>query len=146
MEVDERAAKRAAHDADWTARHSSLDASLIAAIRAPAVDERFDQQVWALIRADEAEALAMRDMLSTRLGTPWWLDSLNVVAIAATAAAIAVALGASRPLADVTAVAFALREQPSESVRAFTLVASAAALWLGLRQVPYVRALVRAWL
>jgi hypothetical protein len=146
MDADNSAARLAPHDADWRGRHSQLDAALTAAIRAPAVDERFDEQVWALIRADEAEALAMQDLLRMRLGAPWWLDSLNVIAIAVTVVGVALALGASRPAAEAVAVASAFLEQPSESVRAVTLAAAAAALWLGLRQVPLVRALVRAWL
>jgi hypothetical protein len=146
MEADDPAAKLASHDANWTARHSRLDTSLTAAIRAPTVDESFDEQVWALIRSDEAKALAMRKMLRAKLGTPWWLDFLNVIAIAATGVAIALALGASRPAAEAAAMTLAFMEQSPESVRFFALVASAAALWLGLWQVPSVRALVRAWL
>jgi hypothetical protein len=146
MEADNSTAKRVSPDAEWPSRHARLDTSLTAAIRAPVVDERFDERVWALIRADEARVLAMRTLPRTKLGTPWWLDSLNVIAIAATAVAIALALGASRPFAEAAAVVLALAEQPSEPVRFFALVASAVALWFGLRQVPFVRALVRAWL
>lgn len=146
MEADNSTAKRLSPDAEWPARHARLDTSLTVAIRAPVVNERFDEQVWALIRADEARVLAMPTLPRTKLGTPWWLDSLNVIAIAATAVAIALALRASGPLAEAVAVARTLAEQSSEPVRLFALVASAAALWLGLRQVPSVRALVRAWL
>lgn len=147
MEADNPASRRASHDAEWTARHSRLDMSLTKAIRAPVVDGRFDAEVWALIRADEAEALALQRTLRTRLGTPWWLDSLNVIAVATTAVVVALALSAvaSRPVAESATAALAFIEQPSESVRAFALIASAAALWFGLRQVPFVRTVVRAW-
>jgi hypothetical protein len=146
MEADDLTSNRIPPDAQWSAHHARLDTSLMAAIRPPVVDGRFDEQVWALIRADEAKALATRALLPTKVGTPWWLDLLNVVAIAVTAVTVVLALGASRPAAETAAVALALVEQPSESGRLFALVASAAALWLGLRQVPFVRALVRAWL
>jgi hypothetical protein len=146
MEVENPDQRRTAHEAEWASRYSQLDAALAAATRAPAVDERFDQHVWSLVRADEAKALATQRMLRARLGAPWWLDSLNVVAIAATAAAVALALRASRPVVESAVVAFAYFEQPPESVRVLALVAGAAALWFGLRQVPFVRAFVRAWL
>jgi hypothetical protein len=148
MESDNSAYKRLSHDAEWAGRHPQLDTSLTEAIRAPVVDERFDERVWALIRADESEALAAQKMVRMRLGTPWWLDSLNVIAIGATAVVIALAFiaVASDPVAESAAVALAVVEQPPESVRSFALMASAAALWLGLRQSPFVRALVRVWL
>jgi hypothetical protein len=122
--------------------------SLTAAIRTTVVDERFDEQVWTLIRAAEAEALAMQRILRMRLGTPWWLDTLNLIAIAATTVAVAVALGAvaARFLAESAAVALAFVEQPSDSIRLVALIASAAALWFGLRHAPFARAFGRAWL
>lgn len=119
---------------------SRLDRSLGAAIRAPVVDERFDEQVWARIRADEAAALATQRLLRMRLGTPWWLAALNVIAMAAVAVTIAVALGASRPVAESAAVVLALAEQPPESVRSVALLVAAAALWFGLRRAPFLRA------
>jgi hypothetical protein len=146
MEANNSTSERITPHAEWSAHHARLDTSLIAAIRAPVVDEHFDDQVWALIRADEPKVLALRAMLRTKLGTPWWLDLLNVIAITVTAVAVVLALGASRPAAETVAVALALVEQPSEPVRFLALVASVSALWFGLRQVPFVRALVRAWL
>ena len=62
------------------------------AIRPPVVHAEFDEHVWALIRADEAEALALRSTWGTRLGIPWWLGALNIVAIAVTAVAVTIAL------------------------------------------------------
>lgn len=118
-------------DTKWLGHHSRLDRRLNAAIHAPVVDERFDQKVWALIRVADAEALTTQKALRMRLGTPWWLEMLNVIAVAATIVTIAVALGngAARPLA----AALAFGEQPSDAVRVGALIASAAVLWFGLR-------------
>jgi hypothetical protein len=138
---------QASRDAEWLAQEPRLDTALTAAIRAPAVHARFDEQVWALIRADEAQALAVRTTLGTRLGTPWWLDALNVVAVGVTAVAVTLALRsvATRPLAASAAAALTFVEHATNSVL-LTLFVSAAALWFALRQTPFARAVTRPWL
>jgi hypothetical protein len=101
------------------------------------VDARFDEQVWALIRADEAAALAMPTIRVTRLGTPWWLSALNVVAVAATVLGITLALRsmAAKPLAASVATALSFGGHSTGSVL-FVLLASAAGFWFALRQTP----------
>lgn len=143
MDAESSASRGTDHDGEWTCRHPQLDRALIGAARAPAVDERFDEQVWALIRADEAVAAARQP---TKLGATWWLDWLSVIAVAVTAVAIAVAArsAASRPVAEAAAAAIGFAEQPPDSVRSLALIASVAALWFGLRHVPFVRTIVRA--
>jgi len=108
----------------------SLDAALTAAIRAPAVDAQFDKEVWARIRADDAAPLA----IPRTWGTPWWLGALNVVAVAFTAIAVTLALR-SMAAKPVAATASTLIEHSTGSVL-FALFASAAGLWLALRQTP----------
>lgn len=149
METDNVTSILVSHDAEWLVRHPRLDAALAAAIRTPVADERFAERVWALVRADEARALAMQQVLRTRLGTPWWLASLNVIAIAVTTAAVALALSAvaaAGPLAELAAVGRAFVEQPPDSMRLVTLLASVAALWIGLRLAPVARAFGSPWL
>ena len=128
MEADRLTSIPQDGDAEWLARHSRLDMSLKAAIHTTAVDERFDEKVWTLVRAAEAETLATRKILRMTLGTPWWLDMLNLIAVATIIGTIAVALGsvAGKPLG--------------------ALVASSAVLWLGLRHGSLERALRSAWL
>ena len=148
METDNVTSIPDSHDAEWRARHPRLDVSLAASIRAPVADERFSEQVWARIRADKAQAMAMQQVLRMRLGTPWWLASLNVIAIAVATVAVALALGAvaTRPLAESAIAELALVEQTSDSIRVVTLLAGAAGLWFGLRLVPFARAFGSAWL
>ena len=148
MEADKVTSIPAAQDAEWLARHPRLDASLAAAIRTPVVNERFARQVWALIHADEAQATAVQQALRARLGTPWWLASLNVIAIAVTVVAVvlAIAVVAGGQLPESAAARLAFVEQPSAPLRFVTLVASAAGVWLGLRGVPFTRAFGSAWL
>lgn len=83
--------------------------------------------------------------LREKLSAPWWLDCLNVITIAVTGVTIALALGASEsgPVVEAAAAAMAFFEQPPDSARSFALIASAAALWFGLRHVPFVRAFVQ---
>ena len=92
--------------------------------------------------------MAMQQVLRMRLGTPWWLASLNVIAIAVTTVAVALAFGAvaAGPLAESAIAKLAFADLPSDSVRVVTLLASAAALWFGLRLVPFARAFGSAWL
>jgi hypothetical protein len=148
MEADNVTSITESHDAEWLARHPRLDASLTVAIRAPVADERFAEQVRARIRAHEAEAMAMQQVLRMRLGTPWWLASLNVIAIAVATVAVALALGAGAagPLAESAIARLAFLEQSSDAVRVVTLLASAAVLWFGLRLAPFARTFGSVWL
>jgi hypothetical protein len=141
MEADNLNSTHASRDTEWRARQPRLDRALAEVIRAPAVNARFDEQVWALIRADEAEALAMRTTWGTRLGTPWWLDALNVVAVAVTAVAVTLALRsvAAKPLAATAAAALTFVGHSTGSVL-LALFASAAGLWFAWRQTPLARA------
>lgn len=104
----------------------NLDSALTAAIRAPVVDARFDEQVWARIRADEAAALAVR---RTWLGTPWWLDALNVFAVAFTAIAVTVALTSTAPKPLWGSAASTFAEHATGSTL-LVLLAIATGLWL----------------
>jgi hypothetical protein len=148
MEAEKVTSIPVSQDAEWVARHARLDASLAAVIRTPVVDGRFAERVWALIHADEARAAAVQQALRVRLGTPWWLASLNVIAVAVTIVAVALAAGVvvSGRLAESVAVSLAFLEQPSSSLRLASLIASAAGVWLGLRWVPLARASGSAWL
>jgi hypothetical protein len=105
------------------------------------VDARFDERVWALIRADEAAALAMRTIWRTRLGTPWWLGALNIVAVAFTALGITLALRSvvAKPLLASVTAASSFGGHSTGSVL-FVLLASAAGLWFALRLTPLARA------
>jgi hypothetical protein len=146
MEADKVTALPVSHDTEWLARNPRLDASLTAAIRAPVADERFDERVWSLIRTDEARAIAMQQALHMRLGTPWWLASLNVIAIAVTIVTVALALaGAGGPLTEAAVARWAVGDQPWDALPLFALLASAAGIWLGLRGVPFVRPFGSSW-
>jgi hypothetical protein len=146
MEADNLDSIRASRDAEWLARQPRLDQALTAAIRAPAVHARFDEQVWALVRADEAEALAMRATLGTRLRTPWWLYALNFIAIAVTAVAVALALR------SVVVKNFAATAGASTFVEhsmhspGFLMLVVGAGLWFFFRQTSAGRVLTRTWL
>jgi hypothetical protein len=149
MEADNVTSIPVSDDAEWRARHARLDAALKAAIRAPVVDERFAERVWARVRVDEAQAIAIQRALRTRLGTPWWLASLNVIAVAASTVIVALALSGAvgQPLAESAVAAATFIAQPSDAVRVgVTLLLGVAGLWFGLRLVPFARAFGRAWL
>jgi hypothetical protein len=146
MEADNLNSMQASRDAEWLAREPRLDTALAVAIRAPAADARLDAQVWAVIRAGEAESLAMRMTWVTRLGRPWWLDALNVVAVAVTAVAVTLALrSAVTKLAAAAAAASTFVQHPTDFVL-LTLCVSAGGLWFALRQTPFARAVTRSWL
>jgi len=141
---DDAASMRNARDPDWPAQHPALDAALAAAIRAPAVDARFDREVWARIRREDSAALAAARYRS--IGPPFWLTALNAVAIGAAAFTLALALGmAARPIASSARIALESIEPSPRSIVAAVLAASAIGLWLGLRQTTLSRAVAR-WL
>jgi hypothetical protein len=130
MEADKLISMHKARDAEWVARHAELDTSLAAAIQPRVVDERFDEQVWAKVRADEAHMSAMLESLRGKLGVPWWLDCLNMIAVVATMGAVALAFGP----AIVTALAEQAAVEPSsDAVRIVAMMAGATVLWFGVR-------------
>jgi hypothetical protein len=77
---------------DWTRRYPNLDAALARTVRAPRLDARFDAAVWQRIEqlrhADQRDAL----VAPTALRRDLWLEALNWVAGAITAAACVVVL------------------------------------------------------
>lgn len=149
MERDDRlASTRAARDPEWPAQHPALDTALAATIRAPLVDAAFDRQVWARIRAETAAGSSeLQTGLPRRLGAPLWLNALNAIAVGVVVIVLTLALRmALQPAASSAGAAVALVEQSPTLMGMVALAASATGLWLGLRQTPLTRAILRQWL
>jgi hypothetical protein len=76
-----------------------------------------------------------RNNSGTRLGTPWWLGALNVVALAVAAVAVVLALNsvAGKPLAATVAAASTFGGHSMGRVL-FAVLAGAAGFWFASRQ------------
>lgn len=116
-------------EAQWRARHATLDAALVRAIHAPRLEQSFDAAVWRRIQADDERLAAgvgePRRSADQRLA--FWMTVLNWVG------------GAVASIAAITVVAPAI-----DAVVNVALVAGGCALVIGTWQLPSLQRLARA--